>query len=132
MYSYLAHTQSVSLPSSYFRLYRGRHILVNNTYRVFTVFKNNTIPQGRIHWKYLSNEGKQLGANHMQYEIRMLLHVSIKVLRSPEWKSFKYEHIRLRLNLKQRYCISNYNCILKRLSGPTFKVKRRIYFEDMN
>lgn len=32
---------------------------------------NGTIIHGRVHWKYISNEVKQLEENHMQNEIRI-------------------------------------------------------------
>lgn len=50
MHFYLADThQTVSLPSTSFRLDRSRLFLVNNTNRVFNVFGNNTIAQGMVH-----------------------------------------------------------------------------------
>lgn len=50
MHFYLPDThQTVSLPSTSFRLDISRLFWVNITNRVFTVFGNNTITQGMVH-----------------------------------------------------------------------------------
>ena len=70
--------QTVSLPSTSLRLDSSPLFLVNDTNIVFTVFGNNTITQGMVHWKYISNKGKLVEANQMQIEIRMLIYTFTK------------------------------------------------------